>query len=146
MRSANEIAGMVLKAARGAGMSLGCAEELSRAAPNLIAADALGQVPDLLELPFVAPKFEDGAVTGGHPVQALIAWRDFKDAGQDVTLGCSVSPELKAAMTKLGSPVGPFDVDADLWAALQGYANRILVPETEASRLGGAGAGLTDND
>ena len=36
MRSANEISGMVLKAARGAGMSIGCAEELGRAARKLI--------------------------------------------------------------------------------------------------------------
>ena len=146
MRSANEIAAMVLKAARGAGMALGCAEELSRAAPNLIAAGALGQVPDLLEHPFDAPKYQNNKISDGHPVQALIAWRDFKAAGQDVQLDCTVSQELQKAMTSDTSPAGPFEVDAELWDVLQAYANRILVPETEASRLSGAGAGLTDND
>ncbi len=32
------------------------------------------------------------------------------------------------------------------WAILDGFAHRTYVPATEASRLAGAGAGLTDND
>ncbi len=37
-------------------------------------------------------------------------------------------------------------VDAETWRRIYAYANRQLVPATEASRLTGAGAGLTDND
>ena len=146
MRSANEISAVVLKAARGAGMPLGCAEELSRAAPNLMAAGALGQVPELLSRLFEPPSLTQSAICGGHPVLAVIAWRDFIAAGQELGLECEVTSELKAAMIELKSPVGPFDVDAALWEQLESYANKMLVPESEASRLGGAGAGLTDND
>lgn len=38
------------------------------------------------------------------------------------------------------------DVDDEAHARVAAYAARILVPETETSRISGAGAGLTDND
>lgn len=38
------------------------------------------------------------------------------------------------------------NVDPEAHARVTAYAARILVPETEASRASGAGAGLTDND
>ena len=38
------------------------------------------------------------------------------------------------------------NVDDEAYARVADYAARILVPETEASRESGAGAGLTDND
>ena len=50
MRSANEISAMVLKAARGAGLPLGCAEELARAAPVLASTGDLICVTGVLEL------------------------------------------------------------------------------------------------
>lgn len=37
-------------------------------------------------------------------------------------------------------------VDAETWSRLSAFAHRMLAPATEASRLAGAGAGLTDND
>ncbi len=37
-------------------------------------------------------------------------------------------------------------VDAETWSRLSAFAHRTLAPATEASRLAGAGAGLTDND
>ena len=38
------------------------------------------------------------------------------------------------------------DVDADTWGRLNAFAQRTFAPATEASRLAGAGAGLSDND
>lgn len=38
------------------------------------------------------------------------------------------------------------DVDADTWSRLNSFAQRTFAPATEASRLAGAGAGLSDND
>ncbi|APE44237.1 hypothetical protein BOO69_13140 [Sulfitobacter alexandrii] len=38
------------------------------------------------------------------------------------------------------------DLPESLRALLQTYADRLLVPESDRSRLGGAGAGLSDND
>ncbi|MGI9423927.1 MAG: DUF3726 domain-containing protein, partial [Hyphomicrobiaceae bacterium] len=37
-------------------------------------------------------------------------------------------------------------VDAETWSRLSAFAQRTFAPATEASRLAGAGAGLTDND
>ena len=37
-------------------------------------------------------------------------------------------------------------VDAETWSQLNTFAQRIFAPASEASRLAGAGAGLTDND
>ena len=146
MRSANEISGMVLKAARGAGMPLGCAEDLARAAPALAALGALGIVPDLLGLECDLPRLEGGVVLGGHPILAITAWCDLRNAGVEATLEASFSQELLTAMQAEDAAVGPFEVDNSLWAQLQSYAERTFVPESEASRLAGAGAGLTDND
>jgi len=41
---------------------------------------------------------------------------------------------------------GPLNIPADAWALWQDWAALTYVPASEASRLGGAGAGLTDND
>lgn len=40
----------------------------------------------------------------------------------------------------------PVDIDDEIWEALGAFAHRTYVPASEASRLKGAGAGLTDND
>jgi hypothetical protein len=146
MRSANEIAGLVLKAARGAGMALGCAEELARAAPYLASKGALDLVPNLLEMPFESPALENSVVSGGHPVQAMTAWLDLCAAGLDVQLKTDVGSALQDAMQSAQSPVGPFEVKDAVWSVLVTYAERTFVPESAESRLAGAGAGLTDND
>ena len=41
---------------------------------------------------------------------------------------------------------GAVDISDEIWEALGRFAHRTYVPATEASRLKGAGAGLTDND
>jgi hypothetical protein len=137
MRSANEISAMVLKAARGAGLPLGCAEELARAAP------VLASTGDLI---CEAPSFEQGVVKGGHPVQAVVAWQDLTAAGVKAKLECDVEGALLSALCERVSVVGPFEVDETLWVNLSQFAAKMLVPESEASRLAGAGAGLSDND
>ncbi len=54
----------------------------------------------------------------------------------------------KAGQAMAGSPGGApgRDVDAETWSRLNAFAQRTFAPATEASRLAGAGAGLTDND
>ncbi|ANP35882.1 hypothetical protein JL2886_00960 [Phaeobacter gallaeciensis] len=50
---------------------------------------------------------------------------------------------------KLGRPLAPVQrgqVAEDVWAQLSAFAHRTYAPASEASRLRGAGAGLTDND
>ena len=41
---------------------------------------------------------------------------------------------------------GPVDIEDEIWEGLSTFAHRTYVPASEASRLKGAGAGLTDND
>jgi len=146
MRSANEISAMVLKAARGAGLPLGPAEELARAAPVLASTGDLTCVTGVLELACDAPSFEQGVVKGGHPVQAVVAWQDLTAAGVKAKLECDVEGALLSALCERVSVVGPFEVDETLWVNLSQFAAKMLVPESEASRLAGAGAGLSDND
>ncbi len=71
----------------------------------------------------------------------------------DVSLSCSFAPP--AEQTQAGANLtdrlenalrSGLDVDGEAHVRISDYAVKILVPETEASRLGGAGAGLTDND
>jgi len=59
------------------------------------------------------------------------------------------SVHCRRAKTAVG--VSPLDtpsreVDAETWSRLNAFALRTFAPATEASRLAGAGAGLTDND
>ncbi|MEM8952264.1 MAG: DUF3726 domain-containing protein [Pseudomonadota bacterium] len=51
----------------------------------------------------------------------------------------SVDPDTPATLQAL-------PVDAEDWNRLAAFAQRIYAPATEASRLSGAGAGLTDNN
>ncbi len=71
-------------------------------------------------------------------------------APTDILLTCKPSPEtpdweqLKAQRQKSYAQGISAD-DAD-FQRVYAYSRKILVPETEESRLSGAGAGLTDND
>jgi len=58
-----------------------------------------------------------------------------------VTCSKSSSQEFRPATAQTGRAV-----DAATWTALGDLAQRTFAPATEASRLAGAGAGLTDND
>ena len=119
---------------------------LARAAPLLSSTGNLPCVLEALGCPCEAPMLDQGVVRGGHPVQAVIAWQDLSAAGVRVKLECNVDAALLDAMCSPKKVVGPFDVDESLWSAFAQYAAKMLVPESEASRLAGAGAGLSDND
>ena len=47
---------------------------------------------------------------------------------------------------QMSAPSGPCKVDKQIWQSLNSLAAQTYVPETESSRLSGAGAGLVDND
>ena len=71
-------------------------------------------------------------------------------AATSVVLSCTASSDapqwdqLRAARQK--SFQEGIDADAADFERVYAYSRKILVPETEESRLSGAGAGLTDND
>lgn len=63
----------------------------------------------------------------------------------DVTIHpCDTTPSPGHAMDD--TYVGSISVDDELWRRATALAAHTYVPATEASRLKGAGAGLTDND
>ena len=64
--------------------------------------------------------------------------------GCDVTLSCRSTHETAKGATP--PDLSGFEVDAAAWNKIVAYAHKTYVPASEASRLTGAGAGLTDND
>ncbi len=57
-----------------------------------------------------------------------------------------IAPEPAFNGTALAYQAGDVPVDAEIWQQLNTLAYRTFVPDSAASRLAGAGAGLTDND
>ncbi len=170
-RSRNEIEGMALKAARGAGVPLGHAEDFARAAGVMAMQDetTLLSLVNALDGPFdvtttddplqfhgplvmVAPLAIDALRSGTQRVvlnddgPALTAYlhlvaqdtdMSVKNEGGVLTLGGGEVPRI---------PIRSVTVPDAVWTVWEALAARTYVPETDASRLSGAGAGLTDND
>lgn len=172
MRALNEIEGLVQKAARGAGFPVGQAEDLGRVAAFLAgtgesiapvtaalqepisAVDVrwqdesieVVQGPGALIGPIVCDAFAMGytsavlaetahaALVGAFLAQSGVA---PKWSGNSVTVSDTPIPGPKC------KPVAIPHADWRIW---QDLAAKTYVPETESSRLAGAGAGLTDND
>ena len=178
IRSHNEIVAMALKAARGAGVPFGLAEDFARAvgvlalsAPQDLACvgTALGSsfadlsisggealviapAPVIMAAPMAIDALRSGTVKVVlQDVDALPLLRSYLSVVQedfDLTLTLGADGETITAggdAWPLYAPQ-PVEVDADVWAAWNMLAARTYVPATEASRLAGAGAGLTDND
>ena len=79
-------------------------------------------------------------VSGGHiyrlpPSEA--------EAG-DIDLSMSIAQDTGSLPPPLAT--GPITIAEDIWAELDVLAAHSYVPATDASRLSGAGAGLSDND
>ena len=164
-RSRTEIRAALLKAGRGAGLPLGLAEDLATAGTDLLSRDPTkaDQIttaldPDPTGIAFTGPAALDAAVAGDLP-QSVHAHgtADLFAAMLDVARR---DRGLQAALTRDGDtltlakgqgapasvPLGPVTVPEDHWTIWESLAARTYVPETEASRTSGAGAGLTDND
>lgn len=204
--SLNEMETLARKAARGAGMSWGMAEEAGKATRWLCARGLPGGaiLLALLEQNDQCPPDEIGPIDCGAvwrgpkgqlcPLIAGAALADSAESltpltlegvtqpafllpfaamiaevrGDGVTLsweGCTASfPPAQASGTL--DPTGPVtvrlefaatsgdalpdrwrtDVSPEVAKALNAFAHRTYAPATEASRLAGAGAGLSDND
>lgn len=128
-RSANEISALVQKAARGAQLPLAVAEDLGRLAPGLDS-DALGALAEAMSDP------QRHAGLNGICLDL--------EMGEDTT-DCAES-EILAALRENRPVAPPYDVSDRVWAVLEALAHRTYVPESEASRQSGAGAGAIDND
>jgi hypothetical protein len=140
-RSVNEIQGVVLKAARGAGLPLGICEDLSAAVPYMFKNNAIGSIVQVLN------QQESAAIV------AAVSCLDRVACGQSVPPPAGLVPAVYDALSAargLGGDVAPVtgaqDMNDAVWGALSDLAMRTYVPSSDASRTAGAGAGLTDND
>lgn len=131
----------MLKAARGAGVPLGLAEDLSVAVPFLIRNDGLNEIISF---------FSGGSLSG---LVDAVADLDARECGHTGAKPVVIAPEVYTALAAarglnddLEAVSGAQDIPATLWSQLNVFAKRTYVPASEASRLAGAGAGLIDND
>jgi len=72
-----------------------------------------------------------------------------------LAIGCPVDPSFAIGGERTSDPYAEkiataiedgIEVDDEVWAKAYALSREVLVPESEQSRLTGAGAGLTDND
>lgn len=173
IQSVNEVEMLVLKAARGSGLPLAQAQDVARA---LVASGAMDAFQDFLDLANQQNtasnvRFFNEQMTYETPnilADAPIAARTVASGAcqQAVFEGCDTGPMMQAisaffgvVCTQQGSGCvltatqNPQKVQAkrltvsdQILADLGVLAAKTYVPETDASRLAGAGAGLTDND
>ncbi len=167
-----ELRAMVTKAARGAGFAVGQAEDVSRVAVYLLASGGdsglitaalraprvgvevdwghevihVKRGPAILIGPMVCDAFALGCMRAelADPAQAPLICAYLAQAGVATQVDGAVIVEADGAPD--AAKPGPVDVPAGDWAVWETLAAKTYVPETEASRLAGAGAGLTDND
>jgi len=166
-RSANEVMNLAAKAARGAGCPPGQAADFGRAVVcHLIAGRdvahlrrALAALPagPILALPLAFARVIEGAIDGaangivpcdGGGAAALTqSYAEALPFAQASTLsseGLRIAIDItQPARVHISARV---DLPDDLAKWMAELAARTFVPESEASRLAGAGAGLTDND
>lgn len=171
-RALNEIGGMAQKAARGACIPLGHAEDLGRVAIYLASTSgdvspitrALEEAYAPLSLDWsddvvtvqsgqaalVGPSLRDAFAMGydtaqlADPTHAPLVGAFLAEGG--VALRWDGLKLMRSDTTVLPGICNPVEVaDAD-WSVWARFAAHTYVPETDASRLSGAGAGLTDND
>jgi len=166
--SSNELQMTVLKACRGVGVPIAQAQEVAVAV-----AASPQSIPDLLKYlihPFQKAEFD---FTNGLDVKNIHILRDFSacaDAAQQgvgpIILRGVKTCELILALARnlevivevqsndltvskcVKSKILPkrCSIVTKEWVALNQYASLTYVPENDQSRVGGAGAGLTDND
>lgn len=172
MLALNEVAGMAQKAARGAGFPVGQAEDLGRIAAYLAGTGAnVAPVTAALQeaVSDIDVRWTDSCAEV-HAGPAILIGPVIRDA---FAMGCTkaVLADLAHAplvgaflaengvaqnwdgltvtlsdTTVLTAKCNPVTIPPQDWRVWSDCAAKTYVPETEASRLAGAGAGLTDND
>ena len=166
--SSNELQMLVLKACRGVGVPMGQAQEVAVALAE--SPQALGALLPHLALPMKPAKFD---FSDGLTVQDAALLRDFSACADAAALGvkpvrlcglaaCDLAHALAhsrgLSIAAEGADVVFTEAEAvrpqvsrgavvpEIWQQVASFAALTYVPETDASRLAGAGAGLSDND
>ena len=158
-RSANEVMVLAGKAARGAGAPPAQAAMFGAAAvwclaqghPVSLLDDALGALPrgPIIALPLTLAQISEtakearasGMIEATPLARGYVATTAYKadiDSLGRVTMDLN-QPRVRVVPQRI-------DLPADVYSRWSALAARLLVPESDASRLSGAGAGLTDND
>ena len=152
--SMTELSALATKAARGAGAPAGQAARFGAAAARHMQAerDAEALVLALDALPYGPiidlPRVLDAALTKASP---KIETEPLLESYLDV-LPCVAAYNARTRRLEIDkdtpAPVhrGRIHGYADLISQMEALAARTYVPDSAASRAGGAGAGLTDND
>jgi hypothetical protein len=157
-RSLNEISGLVGKAARGAGLPLGIAEDLAGAVPSCCDGAKVVAALQALGRHLAAPAVLTALIAALDRVEALgetVVWTGDLDPLLTALIrhrgticwtgqgdGTALSRDVPAPVAR---PV-PQDIPADLWTNLEAMGARTYVPASDASRIAGAGTRLSDND
>ena len=162
MGSTNEIAALAAKAARGAGAPPAQATQFGQATTCHLAAErdpalldqALDSLPlgPITTLPGALMRLLEGAT--GDTAQGMLPATGLTQSyaeAQPFALTCAQTEQGFDITFALNSPANRpmparLTLPAPLADKMMALAARTYVPETEASRLSGAGAGLTDND
>jgi hypothetical protein len=160
-RSMNEVMVLATKAARGAGAPPAQAVQFGAAAVAHLADgkelqdlhSALAALPDgpIISLPLEITRIAETAhrgsaqgritVDGTTLLQSYVSTLPYQ---AQVLQGNEINMDLNKPAARIA--VQRIDLSEDAYAQLSALAARLLVPESEASRLSGAGAGLNDND
>ncbi len=160
--SANEVMTLAAKAARGAGAPPAQASNFGRAVVRHLLAgrdagdlsNALDALPDgpVIDLPIAFARLQETAGASGqidchswpHLAQSYAVALPFAtetDVRDDVL---HITADLQTPAPK--TILARIELPDALLEKMTHLAARILVPESDASRLAGAGAGLSDND
>lgn len=156
-RALSEIEALALKAARGVGIPTGLAEDFARAVRHLAATEpahlacAVSALADR-DVIYAAPVIVDDlrisdadvAVPATMDVIMLRAYLGRASLDFELPLTCAQGVARRGGAIPQPQ-MGPIDVPAAIWEALNAHAALTYVPATDANRSG-AGAGLTDND
>ncbi len=160
--SVNEVMSLAARAARGAGAPPAQAAAFGRAAMfHLAAGRAAGTLTAALEalprgailslpLVFIRVLTEECSDTPLPPDVDTALVQSYAEAQTFLTTLHPEGPQMQITVDRKSASPGPaisrITMSEDLFTFLNHLAAGILVPESEASRIGGAGAGLTDND
>ncbi len=160
---------ITLKACRGAGLPLAQAQDVAKAVSCQGTADVFAELIELLNAPLPS-KMDVSAnvVRNAHVLRDLPGLADavLAGAGSFVLHGatsvaiaksiagqagvsCTECPEglrLEGDGSQHSAVATRVNISDEHWHSLERLAAKILVPETEETRLSGAGAGLNDND
>lgn len=160
-RSMNEVMVLATKAARGAGAPPAQAAQFGAAAVAHLTNDrelqdlhnALAALPEgpivwfSLEITRIAEAAQEGRAKGhivANGTALLQSYVSTLPYQADLTQNDEIHLDLTKPAARL--PVQRIDLPEATYAHWSALAARLLVPESETSRLSGAGAGLSDND